>query len=128
MPAIVFEIVLGIVIGSQVLGWVSIDTRVQVISLLGVAFLLFLAGLEVDYERFRGRLLRLTALGYAISFGLALLIGFGLHAGGLLKSPLLVGIVLFGYVGWNRDAGPEGRRSGEHVLRTALLRCDWSAV
>src|SRR4029077_13068929 len=62
--------------------------------LLGLAFLLLLAGLEVEYERFRGPLLRLTALGYAISFGLALLIGLGLHASGLVKSPLLVGIAL----------------------------------
>jgi Kef-type K+ transport system membrane component KefB len=94
LPAIVLEIVLGIVIGPQVLGWVSIDTPIQVISLLGLAFLLLLAGLEVEYERFRGRLLRLTALGYAISFGLALLIGLGLYASGLVKSPLLVGIAL----------------------------------
>ena len=89
LPAIVLEIVLGIVIGPQVLGWVSIDTPIRVISLLGLAFLLLLAGLEVEYERFRGPLLRLTALGYAISFGLALLIGLGLHASGLVKSPLL---------------------------------------
>src|SRR5947207_14221071 len=73
LRAVVLEIVLGIVIGPQVLGWVSIDTPIKVMSLLGLAFLLFLAGLEVDYERLRGRVLRLTALGYALSFGLALL-------------------------------------------------------
>jgi Kef-type K+ transport system membrane component KefB len=94
LPAIVLEILLGIAIGPRVLGWVSVDTPIQVISLLGLAFLLLLAGLEVDYERFRGRLLRLTAVGYAVSFGLALLIGFGLHDGGLVKSPLLIGIAL----------------------------------
>ena len=48
LPAIVLEIVLGIVIGPQVLGWVSIDTPIQVMSLLGIAFLLLLAGLEVE--------------------------------------------------------------------------------
>jgi len=90
----VLEIVLGIVIGPQVLGWVSIDTPIRVLSLLGLAFLLLLAGLEVDYERLRGRVLRLTALGYAASFALAVLIGLGLHAGGLVKSPLLVAIAL----------------------------------
>ena len=94
LPAIVLEIVLGIVLGPHVLGWVSIDTPIRVMSLLGLAFLLFLSGLEVEYERFRGRPLRLTAIGYAISFGLALLIGLGLHAGGLVKSPLLIGIAL----------------------------------
>jgi len=40
LPAIVLEIVVGIVIGPRVLGWVSIDTPIQVISLLGLAFLL----------------------------------------------------------------------------------------
>jgi Kef-type K+ transport system membrane component KefB len=64
----VLEIVLGIVIGPEVLGWVSIDTPIQVLSLLGLAFLLFLAGLEVEYKRFRGRLLRLTALGELLAW------------------------------------------------------------
>ena len=48
LPAIVLEIVLGIVIGPHVLGWVSIDTPIRVMSLLGLAFLLFLSGLEVQ--------------------------------------------------------------------------------
>ena len=88
------EIVLGILIGPQVLGWVSIDTPIQVLSLLGLAFLLLLSGLEVDFERLRGPLLQLTALGYAISFGIAVLIGLALDAGGLVKSRLFVGIAL----------------------------------
>jgi Kef-type K+ transport system membrane component KefB len=94
LPAIVLEIVLGIVIGPQVLGWASIDTPIQVLSLLGLAFLLLLSGLEVDYERLRGPVLRLTAVGYAVSVGLAVSIGLGLHAVGLVKSPLLLGIIL----------------------------------
>src|SRR6266545_5824772 len=94
LPAIVLEILLGIAVGPQGLDWAHVDRPVEVMSLLGLAFLLLLAGLEVEYERFRGRVLRLTALGYAISFGLALLIGLGLHASGLVKSPLLVGIAL----------------------------------
>src|SRR5437764_8990711 len=80
LSGIVLEIVLGIVIGPQVLSWVSVDTPIQVMSLLGLAFLLLLAGLEVEYERFRGRLPRRTAVGYAISFRPARLIGIGLHA------------------------------------------------
>jgi Kef-type K+ transport system membrane component KefB len=90
----VLELGLGILIGPHVLGWVTIDVPIQVLSLLGLAFLLFLAGLEVEYDRFRGRPLRLTAIGYALSFGLALLIGVGLHEGGLVRSPLLIGISL----------------------------------
>src|SRR5206468_6234828 len=94
LPAIVVEILLGIVVGPQVLGWASNDEPVQVLSLIGLAFLLLLAGLEIDFDRLRGRLLRITGLGYAVSFGLALIAGYGLRAGNLVKSPLLVAIIL----------------------------------
>jgi Kef-type K+ transport system membrane component KefB len=126
LPAIVLEIVLGIVIGPQVLGWVSIDTPIEVMSLLGLAFLLLLAGLEVEYERFRGRLLRLSAVAYAMSFGLALLIGFGLHAGGLVKSPLLIGIALSAtslgiVIPVLKDAGQVGTLFGQLVVAGASI-------
>jgi Kef-type K+ transport system membrane component KefB len=126
LPAIVLEILLGIAIGPQVLGWVSIDTPIQVLSLLGLAFLLLLAGLEVEYDRFRGRLLRLTAFGYAISFGLALLIGLGLNAGGLVKSPLLVAIVLSAtslgiVIPVLKDAGQVSTQFGQLVVAGASI-------
>jgi Kef-type K+ transport system membrane component KefB len=126
LPAIVLEIVLGIVIGPQVLGWVSIDTPIEVMSLLGLAFLLLLAGLEVEYERFRGDLLRLTAIGYAISLGLALLIGLGLHAAGLVKSPLLIGIALSAtslgiVIPVLKDAGQAGTPFGQLVVAGASI-------
>src|SRR6266516_3806535 len=94
LPAIVVEILLGIVVGPQVLGWASNDEPVQVLSLIGLAFLLLLAGLEIDFERLRGRLLRITGLGYLLSFGLAVVVGYALRAADLVKSPLLVAIIL----------------------------------
>src|SRR5436309_10788168 len=90
LPAIVVEILLGLLVGPQVLGWASNDEPVQVLSLIGLAFLLLLAGLEIDFERLRGRLLRLTGLGYVVSFGLALAMGYAMRAGDLVRSPLLV--------------------------------------
>ena len=94
LPSIVVEILLGIAVGPQVLGWATRDEPVEVLSLVGLAFLLLLAGLEVDYDRFRGRLLRLTALGYVVSVAIALVIGLALKAGDLVRSPLLVAIML----------------------------------
>ena len=41
LPAIVLEIVTGIVIGPSVLGWVNIDLPISILSVLGLAFLLF---------------------------------------------------------------------------------------
>jgi Kef-type K+ transport system membrane component KefB len=94
LPAIVLEIVLGIVLGPSGLGWVKPDLPVSILALVGLAFLLFLSGLEIDIERLRGRILKLTALGFVVSFGIAVVLGLGLKAGGFVKSPLFVAIVL----------------------------------
>jgi len=94
LPAIVLEILLGVAVGPQGLGWARADEPVQVLALFGLAFLLLLAGLEIDFDRLRGRLLRLTLTGYAASFAIALVVGVGLKAGDLIRSPLLVAIIL----------------------------------
>jgi Kef-type K+ transport system membrane component KefB len=94
LPAIVLEILLGIVVGPQVLGWAQLDEPVRVLALVGLAFLLLLSGLELDPGQLRGRVLRLTGLGFALSFALALTVGYGLGAAGLVRSPLLIAIIL----------------------------------
>ena len=58
VPAVVLEIVLGIVVGPSGLGWVEVDLVVEIVALLGLAFLLFLAGLEIDVRALRGPVLR----------------------------------------------------------------------
>src|SRR5688500_19042538 len=80
LPSVVFEIIAGIVIGPSVFGWVEVDQTIEVLSLVGLAFLLFLAGLEIDFGELRGRLLRLAAVGWAVSFGIAVLVGFLLNS------------------------------------------------
>lgn len=62
LPAVVLEILAGIVVGPSGLGWVKVDQPVSILSLLGLSFLLFLAGMEIDIKRLRGQALRLTAL------------------------------------------------------------------
>src|SRR5262245_57357522 len=94
LPAIVVEILLGIMIGPQVLGWATVDEPVTVLGRLGLAFLLLLAGLEIDFARLRGRVLRVTSLSFAVSLGLALVLGYALRAAHVVKSPLLLAIVL----------------------------------
>jgi Kef-type K+ transport system membrane component KefB len=94
LPAIVLEIVLGIVIGPSGLGWVTPDLPVSILALVGLAFLLFLSGLEIDAKRLRGPILKLTGAGFALSFAIAIILGLGLKAGGFVKSPLFVAIVL----------------------------------
>jgi Kef-type K+ transport system membrane component KefB len=73
-----------------VLGWVEIDGTIEVLATLGLAFLLFLGGLEVDFARLRGRLLSVTLRGYALSFALAVAVSLVLG----VQTPLLVAIAL----------------------------------
>jgi Kef-type K+ transport system membrane component KefB len=94
IPSVVLEIVAGIVIGPAVLGLVEVDLPLQVMALLGLAFLLLLAGLEIDLDRLRGARLRSAAAGFVISLAVALAIGLGLYAAGLIQAPLLVAIIL----------------------------------
>jgi Kef-type K+ transport system membrane component KefB len=94
VPAIVLEIVAGLVLGPSVLGWVTVDATVSVVAALGLANLLFLAGLEIDLHRLRGRTLRSALLGYAVTLVLGGLVGFGVQALGWTESALLVAIGL----------------------------------
>ena len=132
LPAIVLEIVLGIVIGPSGLGWVKPDLPVSILALVGLAFLLFLSGLEIDVERLRGRILKLTALGFAVSFAIAIILGFGLKAGGFVKSPLFVAIVLVAtslgvIVPVLKDSGNISTSFGQLVIAAASI-ADFGAI
>lgn len=94
LPAVVLEIVAGIALGPSGLGWVEIDLPLQILSLLGLAFLLFLAGLEIDVARLRGRLLRRAGLGYLVTIALGVAVGLAFRGAGWVHSPLLLAIAL----------------------------------
>ncbi len=126
LPAIVLEIVAGIVLGPSVLGWVKIDLPISILSVLGLAFLLFLAGLEVELERLRGRLLMYVGMAFLLSFGLALLAGYGLYVAGQVLSPLLIAIILVAtglgvVIPVLKDAGESTSDFGQLVIAGAMF-------
>jgi len=94
LPSVVLEIVAGIVVGPSVLGLVVDDQAVAIVALIGLTFVLFLAGLEIDFSRLRGPVLRITLLGFGLSFGVAVAVSLVLSAAGLVDTPLLVAIIL----------------------------------
>ena len=73
LPVVVAEIALGILAGP-VLELAKPDAVLDAFSGLGMAFLFFLAGAEIDLARIRGRPLMLGASGWAVSLGLAFLV------------------------------------------------------
>ena len=126
LPSVVLEIVAGILIGPSVLDWVRVDLPIQILSLLGLAFLLFLAGLEVELDRLRGRLLVFVSGAFLLSFALALLVGFVLFLGGQVLSPLYIAIVLVAtalgvVVPLLKDAGESDSSFGQLVIAGAMF-------
>jgi Kef-type K+ transport system membrane component KefB len=120
LPSVVLEIVAGIVIGPAVLGWARVDAPI------GLAFTLFLGGLEIDFDRLRGRLLGLAGGGFVLSFALALAIAVGLAAAGLAETALFVAIVLAAtslgvVVPTLKDAGEAASDLGQLVIVAASI-------
>jgi Kef-type K+ transport system membrane component KefB len=132
VPAVVLEIVAGIILGPSVLGWVEVGPVVEVLAVMGLAFLLFLAGLEIDLRRLRGGLLRVAAAGFGLTLVLGLLVGFGLKGVGWVRSPLLVAIALSAtslglVVPVLKDAGQTARPLGQLTIAAASV-ADFGAI
>jgi Kef-type K+ transport system membrane component KefB len=132
LPAVVLEIVIGIVIGPAVLGWVEVDEPVEVLALVGLAFLLFLAGLEIDLGALRGALLRAASLGFAVSLALAVAAGLALDLAGIADEPLLIAIILAStslgvIVPVLQDSGEASTRFGQLVIAAASI-ADFASV
>ncbi len=132
VPAVVLEIVAGIILGPSVLGWVRVDLPVQILALFGLAFLLFLAGLEIDVHRLRGRVLRLAVAGYVVTLVLGLGTGAGFHAVGWVREPLLLAIALSAtslglVVPVLKDAGKVDSEVGQTAIAAATV-ADFAAI
>lgn len=132
VPSVVLEIVAGIAVGPAVLGWVEVDEPVAVMSVVGLAFLLFLAGLEIEFSKLRGRILRVASLSFVVSFGIALALALVLDAAGVAKEPLFIAIVLSGtslgiVVPVLKDSREVGSTFGQLVIAAATI-ADFATV
>ncbi len=132
IPAVVLEIVAGIVVGPSVLGWVEIDQPITVLALVGLAFLLFLAGLEIDLTALRGDLLRLPLLGFLLTLAIGFAAGVGFDAAGWVDSPLFIAIALAAtslglVVPVLKDVGHAERPLGRYTIAGATI-ADFGAV
>jgi Kef-type K+ transport system membrane component KefB len=132
LPAVVLEIVAGIAVGPSGLGWVEVDEAVRILALVGLAFLLFLAGLEIDLAALPRRALRAAALGFALSAALAAAAGAVIAATGLADSAALVAVTLVAtslgvVVPVLKDAGRSSTPFGQAVIAGASI-ADFGAI
>jgi Kef-type K+ transport system membrane component KefB/Trk K+ transport system NAD-binding subunit len=108
LPVVVAEILAGILVGDSGLGWVTDDQILEILSLLGFAYLMFLSGLEIDFdailprpgaprgtwtERLRNPV-SLALLSFLLTVALAFLASWGLHELDRADDPWLMTLIL----------------------------------
>ena len=91
VPIIVFELVLGILVGPAVLGWVEPHALLEKLSDFGLAMLFFIAGSEIDFRAVAGRPVVRASLGWVMSVALGIGVGFFFAPG---EGMVVIGIAL----------------------------------
>jgi Kef-type K+ transport system membrane component KefB len=132
LPGAVAEIVLGIIIGPQVLGLVEADQVVNTLAFVGLAFLLFLSGLELDIHGLRGPILRRAGIVTGWSLLVAFIAAGALGFAGLVDNSLLIAVTLIAtslglVVPVLKESGHLATPTGQLVLATASLG-DFTAI
>ncbi len=94
LPVVVVELLLGVVIGPQVLELAHTDDVLNAFAQLGLGFLFFFAGYEIRIEKIKGDPLKLAGKGWLVSLALAYGIAGILEVSGVVISDLLVGSAL----------------------------------
>lgn len=74
MPVVVLEIVLGIIIGPELPGLASPNDLIDVFAELGLTFLLFMVGMEIDFDKIKGKPLSLAMGGWCLSLVVAVVL------------------------------------------------------
>ncbi len=120
-PVVVVELLLGIVVGPEILGLAESDDFIEFFSNLGLGMLFFFAGYEIDFERIRGKPLKLGLLGWLLSIALAYGIGGVLAAAGVVVSFLYTGSAMATtaigtLIPILRDSGELKTRFGTYLL------------
>ncbi len=120
-PVVVVELGLGILVGPQVFDIASVDSFIEFFSNLGLGMLFFFAGYEIDFDRIRGKPLRLGAWGWGLSIVLAHVFGAVLEATGLILSALYVSTAIATtaigtLIPILRDSGELRTRFGTYLL------------
>ena len=132
VPSAVVEILAGVVLGPGVLAVLEVDLPVRVTAVIGLAFLLFLAGLEIDLSRLDRSTLRTASAGYLVTLLLGLGVGLGAQAAGWVDSAPLLAVALSAtslglVVPTLKDAGRAGTPTGQSVIAAATV-ADFAAI
>lgn len=127
LPAAVVQVILGVILGGAVLGWVSHSSTIHVLGEIGVVLLLGMAGIEMGLERLKRA--GWPAVAVAV-IGIVLSLSGGYFVGSFFGSPrpeaIYIGLVIAATsIGISTQVlqqfGLINHRIGEIVVAAALI-------
>jgi Kef-type K+ transport system membrane component KefB len=127
LPVVVLEIVLGVLIGPHAFHLANPDGMIAMLGELGLAFLLFLVGLEIDFDKIRGKPLSLAVGSWFMTFLLAIVCMFLFNVIGLIQSPPLLAATALSTTALGilapilRDRGELNTNFGKYIVATAAV-------
>ena len=127
VPVVVLEVLLGILIGPHVFNLASPTGMIGTLGELGLAFLIFLVGLEIDFDKIRGRPLSLAVGGWFLSFLLAMVCMFFFNSIGLTQTPIILAATALSTTALGvlapilRDRGELNTAFGTYMVATAAV-------
>ncbi len=127
MPVVVAELLLGILIGPHALNLIAPDGLVDMLSELGLTFLLFMVGLEIDLGEIQGKPIGLAVGGWFLSFAVAMVCMFFVHEIGLIQAPPILAAVALSTTALGvlapilRDEGTLNSDFGKQILSAAAM-------
>ncbi|MDF9391364.1 MULTISPECIES: cation:proton antiporter [Methylococcus] len=127
IPIVVAEIILGILVGPKALHLVEPSLVIDALAHLGLTFLIFLVGMEIDLGKIGRRPLTTGALGWTLSFAVAITCVLVFQALGLIRLPLLLAAgaltttALGILVPILRDSGEIDTDFGKYVLASGTI-------
>lgn len=135
MPTAIAEILIGIVIGQSGFNIVHMNNTLNLLSSLGVIVLIFLSGMEINFDLFRRQPdqkvekdspVKLAALAFASIFVMSILLGLflqwtGMFSGVMLATIIFSSIALGVVIATLKEKEILSRPIGQTVLLTAVL-------
>jgi Kef-type K+ transport system membrane component KefB/Trk K+ transport system NAD-binding subunit len=127
LPTIMGELIVGVVLGPAVLGWIQPGELIQLLAEIGIFFLMFHAGVEtqpLEFFQALKRSLGVAVVGaivpFSVSFGIALMFGMDMIAAtfvGLTMTATAVVITLKSL----KDLGLANTRVARIILASCVI-------
>ncbi len=127
-PAVIGELLAGVVLGPSLLGWLAPTDTIKLLAEIGILLLLFDVGLETDLKRLARtgvQSIVVASLGFIAPLGLGFLLAYGLFGLPLLVALFIGGTLTATSIGITvrvlADLRRQHSREGQVVLGAAVI-------